>query len=46
MELINIIEESRINASKEVEYHKQKLFEQYFTPIDIVNYMASLFTNN
>ncbi len=45
MELINIIEESRINASKEVEYHKQKLFEQYFTPIDIVNYMASLFTN-
>ena len=45
MNIINNIEESRIIASKEVEYHKQKLFEQYFTPFDIVQYMSSLFSD-
>lgn len=43
-ECIENIEQSRVKASLEVKYHKQKLFEQYFTPIDIVKYMANLFT--
>ena len=45
MELIEEIEKSRLEASKKVQYHKQKLYEQYFTPVDIVKYMANLFTS-
>lgn len=44
-DILQNIEQSRLDASKEVEYHKQKLLEQYFTPLDIVKYMASLFTH-
>ncbi|RLA82745.1 MAG: hypothetical protein DRG78_06335 [Epsilonproteobacteria bacterium] len=40
----NLIEESRKKASSDIEIHKQKLFEQYFTPIDIAKYMCSLFS--
>ncbi len=32
---IQKIEHNRIGASQEVEFTKQKLFEQYFTPLDI-----------
>ncbi len=39
------IEQSRIAASQEVAIHKQKLFEQYFTPLDIAKYMSSLFSD-
>lgn len=40
--IINQIEESRKEKSLENEIYKQKLFEQYFTPIDIAKYMTSL----
>lgn len=44
MNLIKKIDLSQNNASKNLEEKKQKLNEQYFTPIDIAKYMASLFS--
>ncbi|AXX96342.1 Eco57I restriction-modification methylase domain-containing protein [Arcobacter ellisii] len=45
MDIIEIIENNRIQATKDVEISKQKLYEQYFTPSDIANYMSNLFSN-
>lgn len=46
MGIIEIIENNRIQATKDVEITKQKLYEQYFTPSDIAHYMSGLFSNS
>lgn len=42
MSILLDIEKSRLQASREVEIFKQKLNEQYFTPVDVAKYMVSL----
>lgn len=44
MKIIDKIENSRKKISLDNEIYKQKLYEQYFTPLDIVNYMSNLFS--
>lgn len=44
MKIIERIENSRKKISLDNEIYKQKLYEQYFTPLDIVNYMSNLFS--
>lgn len=45
MQIIEEIENSRKIVSLNNEIYKQKLFEQYFTPLDIVKYMCSLLSD-
>jgi adenine-specific DNA-methyltransferase len=45
MTVLDKIENNRKKASYDIEVSKQKLFEQYFTPNDISEYMSGLFSD-
>lgn len=45
MKIIEEIEKTRQKVSLNNEIYKQKLYEQYFTPLDITKYMSNLFSD-